>query len=478
MMTLIKFGTDGWRGLIAQDFTFENVALVATAVARVIKRIQPKDNLMIVGYDRRFLSADFAKTTAYIYAKEGFQVELTDNYVPTPALSWTVKNTPNCAGGTMITASHNPYDWNGFKFKEKFGGSASSEMTKLFEQEIEKMEDFSHSQLFENEFQIFCKKKKIVYRNFMEKYFDAVISFVDADAIRKKNFHIGLDTMYGAGSSHYQKLLESLNVKFEALHSDENPTFGHTPPEPVEKNLSELSQLVREKKLACGLATDGDADRLGAMDEHGEAFTTQKILSVVYWHMLKHRKKPWNISRSASTTRMVDLIAEKSGFQCTETPVGFKNIAQVMLQGKAQMGGEESGGIGFVDHVIERDGLLTGILLLEIMAVTGRTLSEIYAQLCKDIRPYEFIRLDLVVQKEIMIRAMEKLSQDTPKEWMKKKVERLQTIDGFKFYLEDGSWLLIRPSGTEPLFRLYAEAESLNASQSLLDEARNYVMNA
>ncbi len=476
MKSTIKFGTDGWRGIIASDFTFENVALVATSVARVMKKQQPNDDTMIVGYDRRFFSKEFAQTAACIYAQHGFKVLISDNYLPTPALSWTVKNTPAAVGGTMLTASHNPYSWNGFKFKEKFGGSASNQMTKLFEDELEKM-DSKITVPMTTEFDALVTKKQIALFNPMENYFNAVLKHVDVDLIRKSKFRVGVDAMYGAGSMHFRKILESVGVEVTEIHADENPFFGGTPPEPVEKNLLELSKLIKDKKLDCGLATDGDADRLGAIDEHGNSFTTQKILSVVYWHMLTNKNKAWNISRSVSTTRMVDLIAATKNQKCFETPVGFKNIAQEMVKGNAQIGGEESGGIGITDHVMERDGLFTGLLLLELMAKTGKKLAEIYKDLAKEIRPYEFIRMDLHVPAEVMKHAMDKLSKNTPKEWMGRKVETLLTMDGFKFYMEDGSWILIRPSGTEPIFRLYAEAETLEVSQKLLENVKAYVLN-
>jgi phosphomannomutase len=476
MKTKIKFGTDGWRGIIASDFTFDNVTLVATAVARVMKKIQPADNTMVVGFDRRFLSREFAQTCASVYAQHGFKVLITENYVPTPALSWTVKNTPSTAGGTMITASHNPFSWNGFKFKEKFGGSASNAMTDLFEKEIETITSHIESPSIQV-FNELVAKKQITVFNPMEKYFQAVLGQIDTQAITNAKFNVGVDAMYGAGSSHFAKLLQSIGVKVTEIHSSENPMFGGTPPEPVEKNLSELSTLIKNQKLDCGLATDGDADRLGAIDEFGNSFTTQKILSVVYWHMLVNKKKPWNISRSVSTTRLVDLIAEKNGKKCFETPVGFKNIAQEMVKGNAQIGGEESGGIGITDHVMERDGLFTGLLLLEMMAKTGKKLAQIYKDLCAEIRPYEFTRMDLHVSADVMKNAMEKLSKNTPKEWLGRKVQTLLTIDGFKFYMEDGSWILIRPSGTEPIFRLYSEAETLDASQKLLDHVKAYVLN-
>ncbi len=474
-MTKIKFGTDGWRGIIASDFTFENVAFVATAVARVMKKTQPNDSTMIVGFDRRFFSREFAQTAACIYAQHGFKVMISENYVPTPALSWTVKNTANCAGGTMLTASHNPYSWNGFKYKEKFGGSASNEMTKMFEDEMAMMSPLSEIPMAEKFLEL-VNNKQITLFNPMETYFSAVLKQVDVESIRNAKFKVGVDAMYGAGSTHFRKLLESIGVQVTEIHAQENPMFGGTPPEPVEKNLLELSKLIKDQKLDCGLATDGDADRLGAIDEFGVSFTTQKILSVVYWHMLKNKNKPWNISRSVSTTRLVDLIATKYGKKCFETPVGFKNIAQEMVKGNAQFGGEESGGIGIVDHVMERDGLFTGLLLLELMAKTGKKLAAIYKDLSNEIRPYEFTRMDLHVPAEVMVKAMQKLSKSTPKEWMGRKVETLLTIDGFKFYMEDGSWILIRPSGTEPIFRLYAEAETLDASQKLLEGVKAYVL--
>lgn len=476
-MAKIKFGTDGWRGIIASDFTFENVALVATAVARVMKKIQPNDTTMIVGFDRRFFSREFAQTAACVYAEHGFKVLISENYVPTPALSWTVKNTPNCAGGTMLTASHNPYSWNGFKYKEKFGGSASNEMTKQFENEMDTIVSIGAVPMGEK-FVELVKDKKITIFNPMETYFNAVLKQVDVDAIRNAKFKVGVDAMYGAGSNHFRKLLESIGVQVTEIHAAENPFFAGTPPEPVEKNLTELSALIRDQKLDCGLATDGDADRLGAIDEFGNSFTTQKILSVTYWHMLKNKNKPWNISRSVSTTRLVDLIAAKYGKKCFETPVGFKNIAQEMVKGNAQFGGEESGGIGIVDHVMERDGLFTGLLLLELMAKTGKKLAAIYKDLSAEIRPYEFTRMDLHVPAEVMVKAMTKLSKNTPTVWMGRKVETLLTMDGFKFYMEDGSWILIRPSGTEPIFRLYSEAETLEASQKLLEEVKSYVLSA
>ena len=223
------------------------------------------------------------------------------------------------------------------------------------------------------------------------------------------------------------------------------------------------------------MATDGDADRLGAIDEYGCYFTTQKILSVVYWHMLTHHGKSWSIARSASTTKMVDLIAERNGQDCFETPVGFKYIAEKIIEGKAQIGGEESGGIGIVDHIPERDSFLTALLLLEAMALTQKSLSEMYEDLCKSFRPYEFIRLDLHVSNEVMDRTMKRLVKDAPSEWNGRPVASLSTLDGYKFYMKDGSWLLIRPSGTEPIFRIYAEAESTQACQKIIESAKTFV---
>lgn len=474
-MNPIKFGTDGWRALIARDFTFDRVALVSKAALKVIKNQNPSRNQMIVGYDRRFLSQAFAKTAACVYAQEGVEVLFAETAIPTPALSWCAKNFPKALGATVITASHNPPEWNGFKFKEAFGGSALPKTTKAFEQTIEKLSSENVKAPPLKDFERFIKKGKINVFNLLPNYLEALKALLDVDRIRKADFTVGLDTMHGAATQHYKELLESVGVKTISLHEEENPGFRGVPPEPIGKNLPELCELTKKEKWACGLATDGDADRLGAVDELGEYFSTQKILSVVYWHMLRNRNKKWSISRSASTTRMVDLIAKSAGVSCIETPVGFKFIAEKMLAGEAQIGGEESGGIGIIDHIPERDGLLTGLLLLELMATEGKGLHAVYEDLCKEQRPYQFVRLDLHVSKEIMDQSMKRLQENPPNQWDGRAVETLSQIDGFKFYLKDGSWLLIRPSGTEPIFRLYAETESMEASEKLVRVAQKFV---
>ena len=471
----IQFGTDGWRGLIAKDFTFDNVALVSHAVSITMKQKLPQHKTIIIGYDRRFLSSAFAETSACVFAFHGFHVKLTSNFTPTPVVAWTVKTTPGCAGGVMITASHNEYNWNGFKFKENFGGSACIETTQAFEKMLDnlKAENFELPQT--HDLNHCLRQGTIEMFSPMESYNQNMASMFDIEKIRKKNYFVAIDSMYGAGSHHTKTFFESVGVRTVEIHSDENAFFNHTPPEPIDKNLMVLSKAVKEQNTICGLATDGDADRLGAIDEHGVSFSTQKILAVTYWHMLTHKNKKWNISRSVSTTNLVDTIANEKGFSCIETPVGFKNIAQNLLSGKAQIGGEESGGIGMVDHIMDRDGLFTAMMLLDHMATTDQTLSEIYANLCKQFRSCEFIRDDLLLSTSAMNQAIAKLKSNPPPQWLGTKVRRIESMDGTKFYLEDDSWILIRRSGTEPIFRLYAESTSLDRCQLLLAEVKKFI---
>jgi phosphomannomutase len=472
---MIKFGTDGWRALIARDFTFENVSIVAHAVAETMKKEAPDRNTMIVGYDRRFLSRAFAETCAVVYAEHGFRVRFAENYLPTPAVSWSAKQDKSAAGATMITASHNPPEWNGFKFKESFGGSARPVLTDKFENKTEEIRKKDWPVPAPDTFASAIKASKIEIFNPISNYFDAVRRMVDESAIRKLKAKIALDVMHGAASKHYAEFLRSLGIEVTEIHAEDNPGFRGVPPEPIGKNISELCKLVSDKKLLCGLATDGDADRLGAVDEEGNPFTTQMILSVVYWHMLKNRKKRWSIARSASTTKMVDLIAKRAGLKCLETPVGFKFIADKMIGGEAQIGGEESGGIGILEHLPERDGPLTGLLLLETVALTGKGLKEVYDQVCKEERPYYFTRYDIHLDPGEAKSAVERLEKSPPKDWDGRTVETLSRLDGHKFYNKDGSWVLIRKSGTEPIFRLYAEAESLAASEKLIEAAKRFV---
>ncbi|MEZ4819441.1 MAG: hypothetical protein R3A45_05950 [Bdellovibrionota bacterium] len=309
----------------------------------------------------------------------------------------------------------------------------------------------------------------------MDDYKRTILGLVDTQRIKNAQFSVAVDAMYGAGSHYFKEILESLNVTVTEMHAEENPNFGGIAPEPVEKNLQDLAKLVKKGGFSCGFATDGDGDRLGAIDSDGQSFTTQMILSSVYWHMLANKGKKWNIARSVSTTNMVDLIARKYGQECIETPVGFKFIAQAMVDGQAQIGGEESGGVGIVDYIPERDGIFTALVLLEMMATEKKSLGQIYQMICEQVRPYQFVRLDLDLPQEKMQQTMQRLQQDSPSHWGNREVARLQNIDGFKYYMKDGSWLLIRPSGTEPVFRLYAEAEDQHACHDLLKTVRTFI---
>ncbi|MCI5073266.1 phosphoglucomutase/phosphomannomutase family protein [bacterium] len=471
-MTHIKFGTDGWRAEIAKDYTFDNVGRVALGVAKQLQHDKPELNKIIVGFDKRFLSTEFAKWVAACFAKSGFTVLMTQEAMPTPLLSWCARYEKGVAGSVVITASHNPPTWNGFKFKETFGGSALVKTTEQFEQAIAQVDALTFDANLYDQYEA---QGKIQDYNPLEQYTEKLLSLVDVEAIKKAKFKVAIDTMHGSASKHFAVLLERLGIEVKSLHTEDNPGFGGIAPEPTEQNLKELCTLIAQDDFHCGFANDGDADRLGAVDEQGRYFSTQKILSTVYWHMIYNRNKQWNVSRSVSTTRMVDVIAEANGLKCIETKVGFKYIAEQMVEGHAQIGGEESGGIGTDDHLPERDGFMTALLLLEAMAITGKSLSQIYEHICQSFRPYEFIRKDLKVPQSLMQKVMQKLQETDVKQWGDKLVASTQTVDGFKYYTEDGAWLLIRPSGTEPLFRLYAEAENIKASEALINAAMEFV---
>ena len=471
----IKFGTDGWRAIMGKEFTYENLTRLTFAVSDVLTKLSPEKRTILVGYDRRLLSKQFAQLVATIYAKHNFTVKISESFVPTPAMSWSAKHHADCIGATIITASHNPSIWNGFKFKENFGGSALPKTTHLFE-EVANSETLSWESVDEQEFDTSCVDKKIQYFDPYEEYRTSLFDQVEVETIKAEKPKVCIDVMNGSGSHYIKKILEDLNLDTAIINSECNPNFRGLAPEPIRKNLDELSKYVVDNKLIAGFALDGDADRLGAVDEYGEEFSTQQILSVVYWHMTRHRKKKWSIARSVSTTKMVDLIANRNGYDYHETPVGYKYIAEKMLNEGVEIGGEESGGVGIKDHIPERDGLLTILLLLEIISIHKMSLTQIYAQICKEERPYFFKRSDLKLSSEKMDTVMNILKRNPPSRWSSQEVDKIVTIDGFKFYLRDGSWVLIRPSGTEPVFRTYAESDTIEHAANLLCEVEKFAI--
>lgn len=466
----IKFGTDGWRAIIGDQFTFYNVARVLQAYAVVLTAAKADRTKPIpIGYDRRFLSPEFARTAAAVLAHNGFKVKLAQSFCPTPAISCLTKE-EGAPGGVVITASHNPYQWNGIKFKEGYGGSASPAFTTEVEKKIPALGPSKTCPVEE-----FIKEGRVVLFDPRPGYLRALRSQVDVPKILRASWKIAYDSLFGAGSSYLSAVLEGHVA--ETLHHEENPSFGGLNPEPIEKNLGDLMEIVKKKKLDVGLATDGDADRIGAVDESGNFVTPQQIFALLLHH-LTAKGLTGAVIKTVSTTQMVDRIAERHGLTVYETPVGFKHICKKFLEVPCLIGGEESGGIGVPSHVYERDGLLSGLLLLEMMAERKKRLGELLSDLAKEIGPFVFLRDDLHLPAQQITRARELVSQKGgPAHGQNQigplKITRTDQTDGCKYYFENGAWLLFRTSGTEPLIRLYAEASSLVEVKNLLQSGRN-----
>jgi len=447
---VIKFGTDGWRAIIADSYTFSNVKILSQAVADYLgagKRVA-------VGFDTRFMSGNFAKAVACVLSANGIEVSLSDRPVPTPALSFAVKS-KKFDLGIMITASHNPAEYNGFKIKDSTGGSASPEITKAVEALIGKsaLKD-SSSDL-------------ITVVDMTKKYVDFIRNYIDLKKIRSKKFKVLVDIMYGAGDSFIAQILKGTNIRLEFMHNTLNPSFGGVRPEPVEDNLHELKKRVKEGKFDLGIALDGDADRIAAVAPGGVFIHPQKILGLLALHLNQDRKWSGGIVKTICGTTMIDNIAKFLKIKLYETPVGFKYISNLMETEDIVAGGEEAGGMGVKNYIPERDGTMAGLLLLEMMVYRNKNILKILNETEKQFGKYYYVRADLHLSKRV-----EPKKEDLPKELLGKKVVDIKDYDGIKLVCEDGSWLMFRGSGTEPIMRTYAEAKNLIQANKLLKLGR------
>ncbi|HEY4743795.1 MAG TPA: phosphoglucomutase/phosphomannomutase family protein, partial [Desulfuromonadaceae bacterium] len=384
----IKFGTDGWRGVIARDFTFDNLSLVAQATMDYLNREGLGQKGLVIGHDRRFLSRDFARRVAEVAAGNGIQVLLADDYAPTPAISWAVRE-KDAGAGVMITASHNPPEYNGFKLKEAFGGSARPATTRVLE-EIVAFNASHDRRVVSRPFDEAERKGLIEPLDPCEGYFRQIGHYIDLDLIARSGIAAVVDPMYGAGAGFIPRLLRGV----DEIHNEWNPSFGGRPPEPIGEHLGALAGLLKRGKYRVGLALDGDADRIGAIDETGEFFSSHCIFTVILRHLIEHKKLSGSVVKTVSTTRMVDLLAQKYDLPLFETPIGFKHICELMLTEDVLMGGEESGGLGVKGHIPERDGILLGLLLLEAMAVNGKGLRHLLEETMNEIGRFFYRRID------------------------------------------------------------------------------------
>ncbi len=461
----IKFGTDGWRGVIAREFTFDNLSLVAQATMDWMTREGLAEQGLVVGYDRRFLSPDFARRVAEVAAGNGIKTLLCDDVVPTPAVSWAVKQ-QGAGAGVMITASHNPPIYNGFKVKEGYGGSARPVTTGLLEQ-IVAYNQANNRLIRAVPFDEASRQGLIVSFDATSGYLSQLGLYVDVERIKQAGITAIADPMYGAGSGFFARLLG-----LEEIHNEPNPSFGGRPPEPISEHLHELCALLKSGRYRVGLALDGDADRIGAVDEQGEFFSSHGIFALLLKHLVERKGRTGGVVKTVSTTRLVDCLAAKYDLPLYETPIGFKHICELMLEQQILMGGEESGGLGVVGHIPERDGILMGLLLMETIAVTGKGLREQLDEVMAECGRLYYRRIDTRIGADEKACLLERLQHEPPSVIAGRTVSSTNFSDGFKFLFDNGDWLLIRPSGTEPVLRLYSEAREAEMVETLLRSAR------
>ena len=451
----IKFGTDGWRAVIAEDFTFANVARVTQATAEFwnANPAPGAKKLAVVGYDRRFFSDRFAQTAAEVLAGNGFSVLLTSQPTPTPSVSFAVKQA-QAIGGVMITASHNPPIFNGFKLKSDYGGSSDSETCKNVESFVDR-NPVKSVKLAEA-----LTSGQAVIKDIRPEHYAALKKLVDFKLISRSKLRFAHEALFGVGAGCFEELLAGTSCKVTTLNGEHDPLFGGINPEPIEKNYARSQAFLRKHPHDLCLVTDGDADRVGGMDGRGNYLSTHQLICLLLRHLVVNRKGRGRVIKALTTTSMVDKMCATYSLPLIETGVGFKYICAEMLKGNVLLGAEESGGIGFPGHIPERDGIAAGLMLLEMLAVEKVSLNHLVAKLEKDFGPHRYGRIDTHYPLEKRGALMDFLKQNPPDKLLRSPVAEVKSFDGVKFVAQDGSWLMLRGSGTEPILRIYAEAAS------------------
>ena len=466
----IKFGTDGWRALVNQDFTDDNVRICAQAVCDYMKSNDINHTGLIIGYDTRASSHNFAKSVAEVAAGNNIPAILCEDPCPTPAVSYNLV-LRECGAGVVITASHNSADWNGFKFKPGYGGSASSEIISNLEKHLHQIEknNLVHSVSFE-------KGKSSGLIELIDPkttYLNRLAELVDLSAIRNSGLNIVIDSMYGSGSGYFSELISGGNNRIKEIRSEFSPTFpGLTQPEPIENNLHPLMNEVIDFNADIGLATDGDADRLGIVDENGNYVSTLITFSLLCQHLIENLSMTGPIIKSVTMTNMINKLAELNNVEVIETPVGFKNLGPVFMEQEGLAAGEESGGYAFQGHIPERDGLLSGLLILDMMIKTQSTISELIEKLTNKVGQHFYIRADIPFEHSKRKEIDNILKNRSFNSISGININNVNEEDGFKFNLQNNSWVLVRYSGTEPLLRLHAESNSQDQVESLIEDIK------
>lgn len=466
---MITFGTDGWRGVISEDYTFNNVRLVAAAIADYVIQNGEQDKGIVVGYDARFLGKQYAEQVAAVIANKGIPVWLSDAILPTPALTWQVKDR-QAAGGVMVTASHNPAEYNGIKFKAPYGGSASPEIMSAIADCVRPLEAVGmvlEKAVLPSAVELFSAQAS---------YLDHVGDMLDEDVLASFGATVVFDVMHGGAMGYTDALARRYGLDLIEIRNEYNPSFGGVNPEPIEKNLDALRQAMADHNAVIGLATDGDGDRIGAMDADGRFITSNQIMALLIQYLVEKRGWSGGVVKTLTVSELVKKTAEQYGLPVYETPVGFKYVAGLMLSEDILLGGEESGGIGLKHYIPERDGVMLGFLLIEMAAAYGKTLGQLLDELMDTVGHYHYLREDLHLAQDVKQRLMDTL-QAKPAELFGYTVRAADCRDGCKFSLDDG-WIMFRASGTEPIVRIYGEAAMPERIQAIMRQAIHYAKNS
>ncbi|MGC8743254.1 MAG: phosphoglucomutase/phosphomannomutase family protein [Verrucomicrobiia bacterium] len=460
-MSEIKFGTDGWRAVIAEDFTFANVERVAQAVADFYKDTS-KNSKIVIGYDTRFLSNEFAKNVAAVLSANGFKCIVANAPTPTPAVSLAVKDN-DCVCGIMLTASHNPPKYNGIKIKSSYGGPAMNQELREIENRIDR------SKIEKIPWEVAISEKLIQIKDLRPSHLKRIKKMVDMDLISRSKLTIAHDAMFGTGAGFYKNLLSGTRRAVYELNNNPDPLFGGINPEPIPENYSETIKWLMKNRCDVCLVNDGDADRIGAIDGSGRPLTSHEIICLVLIHLIKNRKQRGKVVKAITTTSIVDKISSEYGLDLIETKVGFKHICEKMFEGDVMIGCEESGSIGFGNYIPERDGLLGGAMLLELLSAEGEKLNTLLKQIEKKYGKTYYRRVDLHINCETAAKIVSKISEGLYSNKLAgKKIETVNVIDGAKIIFTDDEWLMFRASGTEHLLRIYSEANSVQSLNHLI----------
>jgi phosphomannomutase len=466
-MTKIKFGTDGWRAIISKEYTCDNVARVSIAVGNWLNE-NKKNPVVVIGHDCRFGGELFAETAAKVLASKGVLVKIAKGFVSTPMVSLGVVN-EKASLGVVITASHNPPTYNGYKLKGDFGGPLLPNDITAVENRIPDANSVDYNAISMDDL---VAEGKVVYVDLEDMYCKHAEESFDLDAINNSDMNFAYDAMFGSGMNAVKRLLPSATL----LHCEDNPGFLGTAPEPIHRNLQEFSDLMKNNDLDCGLATDGDADRIGLYDSKGNFVDSHHIILLLIHYMVKYKGMSGKVVTAFSCSVKVEQICKNYGLEQETVQIGFKHIAGKMITEDVLLGGEESGGIATTGHIPERDGIWMGLILFEFMAKSGKSLEDLIAEVYAIVGPFAFERIDLHIDNDTKLRIIEDCKAGKFTQFGKYKVDRIDTTDGFKFFFDEDTWLMIRPSGTEPVLRTYAEASTQRKVFDILADCKATIL--